>query len=405
MRVVVQKFGGTSVSNQEKRAMAVKHIIEAKNRGFLPVVVVSAMGRKGDPYATDTFLDFITCINEDMHSRELDLLMSCGEIISCVTMVGLLESTGYRAKSFTGAQAGIITDDEFNCAKVLTVKSDNLLAALKSGVIPVVAGFQGITEKGDITTLGRGGSDTTAAVLGEALSAFSIEIYTDVDGIMTADPRIVPNASVLKHISYSEVFQIAEQGAKVIHPRAIEIAMRANIPMVIKNTMNNSEGTIISSNLVSDAGDDSIEIYNLITSITHIKNRTQIAISNIALAAQNKLLAEFASNGISIDLINIFPDKIIFTIDGCNSKKAGKILANYGFQHSIIDGCSKISAIGNRIRGKPGIMARIINALVDKNIKVLQTADSHTTISCLVHGEDTVEAVLALHEEFKLDKR
>lgn len=405
MKAIIQKFGGTSISSHKGRIMAVRHIVEAKEKGFLPIVVVSAMGRVGDPYATDTLLGITSKFNTDMPLRELDLLMSCGEIISCTTMVAHLQEAGHKAKAFTGAQAGIITDDEFGNARVLTVNPDNISEALGNGIIPVVAGFQGITDNGEITTLGRGGSDTTAVVLGEALSALSVEIYTDVDGIMTADPRIVPTASILKHISYADMFQIAEQGAKVIHPRAIEIAMRSNIPVIIKNTMNNSEGTIISSNLISDTWNKTVEISDAVTSITHIPNRIQISIENIALAAQNKLLSKFAANGISIDLINIFPNRLMFTIDDHNSESAKNILNNCEYSYSIIEGCSKVSVIGNKMRGLPGIMASIINALVTKNIKILQTADSHTTISCLVQTEDTIDAVLALHEEFKLSKR
>lgn len=405
MRIITQKFGGTSVSSYEGRSMTVKHIVAAKQKGFSPVVVVSAMGREGDPYATDTLLGLISDLDTDIPMRELDLLMSCGEIISCIAMVAHLKKAGYNAKAFTGAQAGIITDDDFGGARVLNVDPSNIIEAIENDIIPVVAGFQGVTADGETTTLGRGGSDTTAVVLGESLSALSIEIYTDVDGIMTADPRIVPTASILKHISYSDMFQIAEQGAKVIHPRAIEIAMRSNIPIIIKNTMNDSEGTIISSSSMSDVWNKTIEISDAITSITHIPNRIQINVDNIALAAQNKLLSKFAEDGISIDLINIFPFQLMFTIDECNIKNAKNILSNCQHSYSIIEGCSKISVIGNKMRGLPGIMASIIRALVSSNIQILQTADSHTTISCLVHGEDTIDAVLALHEEFKLSKR
>lgn len=405
MKIIIQKFGGTSVSTNERRDRAVKHIVAAKEKGLAPVVVVSAIGRKGDPYATDTLLDLVSGYGIDIPNRELDLLMSCGEIISCIALVAHLKRAGYKAKSFTGAQAGIKTDDDYGDARVLKVEPDNIIKDIKEGIIPIVAGFQGVTLDNEITTLGRGGSDTTAVVLGEALSALSIEIYTDVDGIMTADPRIVPTAAILRHISYSDMFQIAEQGAKVIHPRAIEMAMRSNIPVIIRNTMKDSEGTIISSSPMADVWNRAMDISDAITSITHIPNRIQIHVEDIALAAQNKLLSEFARGSISIDLINIFPNKLMFTIDDYNRSKAKDILGKCKYSHSLIEDCSKVSVIGNKMRGMPGIMASIIRALVSKNIEILQTADSHTTISCLVHEEDTIDAVLALHEEFKLSKR
>lgn len=199
MKILVQKFGGTSVSTPERREMATSKVIEAVKNGFSVVVVVSAMGRNGDPYATDTLINMVKSIDSNISKRELDLLMNCGEIISSVTFAATLSKKGYKAKVFTGGQAGIITDDNFGNAEIIKVEPTRLLESLKEGIIPVVAGFQGITEEGDLTTLGRGGSDTTAALLGEALKASAVEIYTDVDGIMTADPRIVSKAHILKN--------------------------------------------------------------------------------------------------------------------------------------------------------------------------------------------------------------
>jgi aspartate kinase len=402
MRIVVQKFGGTSVAKPEAREMAAQKIINAQKSGFKSVVVVSAMGRKGEPYATDTLIDFIQSINRETHPREMDIIMSVGEVISAVVMANTLRSKGYDAVAMTGGQAGIFTNTNYGSADVLEVRPDSIISALEKGKIPIVAGFQGVTDTGEITTLGRGGSDTTAAVLGEALKANSIEIYTDVDGIMTADPRIVANASMLRHITYSEIFQIADQGAKVIHPKAVEIAMRCGIPVIIKNTMTNSPGTVISSFQGRKQPVHGHKTGQLITSIAHITGRTQIKIDVCTMEDQNDILIRLADNGISIDIINIFPDCMVFTIDGHATEKAVEILDELGKTYHIIKNCSKISAIGDQMRGVPGVMSRIIKALTAKHIEVLQTSDSHTTISCLVKGEDTIQAVLALHDEFKL---
>ncbi len=402
MKIVIQKFGGTSVVNPQSREMAVSKIINAQRSGFLPVVVVSAIGRQGEPYATDTLIEFIQGVYRETHPRELDIIMSCGEIISAVVMVNTLRSKGYDGVAITGRQAGITTDNNFGSAEILKVKPDFVLETIKKGKIPVVAGFQGSTEDGEITTLGRGGSDTTAAILGEALSAVSVEIYTDVDGIMTADPRIVPNASTLKHISYLEVLQIADQGARVIHPRAVQIAMRSGIPLVIKNTMSNSPGTIITAYQEGEAGQSNKNKGQVVTGIAHITGRSQVTIEDVVMDSENDLLMKLANNGISIDIINIFPNRMIFTIEGYVADKARTILKEAKCSFTMIHNCSKISAVGNGMRGVPGVMSRIIRAMTKKHIEVLQTSDSHTTISCLVRGEDTIQGVLALHDEFKL---
>ena len=205
MRIIIQKFGGTSVAKPENREMSVQKIIASQKGGFKTVVVVSAMGRKGEPYATDTLIEFLQNIYGDTHPREMDIAMSVGEVIASVVIANTLRSKGYDAIAITGQQAVIITNTTHGNAEILEVKPGYLLQALEKGKIPGVAGFQGASKTGEITTLGRGGSDTTAAILGEALNAESIEIYTDVDGIMTADPRIVSNATMIRHISRSQI--------------------------------------------------------------------------------------------------------------------------------------------------------------------------------------------------------
>lgn len=398
MKIIVQKFGGTSVSTKERRLMVVEKVLEAQKQGYSPVVVVSAMGRKGDPYATDTLLSLIDKNFKNSNLIASDLLMSCGEIISTVVMSNELSTDKIQAVPLLGGQAGIITDENFSNADVLRVDAEKLLTLLKNNKVPIVAGFQGMSENGFITTLGRGGSDTTAALLGAALKAEKIEIYTDVDGIMTADPRIVKDASLIEEISYNEVFQFAEQGAKVIHPRAVEIAAKANIPLVIKNTLSHCDGTIINNCGSSDCS-------NIITGITHMANRMQISVllsNNATNDEYYNIFNTLADNNISIDLINVFPKENIFTIDEDKKEKFDSIMKDLNLVYTSEDNCSKISLIGSGMRGVPGVMARILKALAKEKIKVLQTADSHTTIWCLVKSQFTFAAINALHSEFKL---
>lgn len=393
MKTIIQKFGGTSVATQQRREMVADKIIDAINKGYSPVVVVSAIGRKGDPYATDTLLSLINNSKSHVSKREMDLLMSCGEIISAVVIGETLEKRNFKVSVLTGGQAGIITNNNYSNADIIEVHTQKILDLLKEGIIPIVAGFQGVTKDGDVTTIGRGGSDVTGSVLGEALKADFIEIYTDVDGIMTADPRIVPDAKVLDRISYNEVFQFADQGAKVIHPRAVEYAMRGNVPLIIKNTMTNSPGTIITSEMDNEN--------RIVTGITHMPNRTQLSVT-VDRKEGNDLFIKLAENGLSIDLINVFPKYKVFTIDGKEVTKAENILKELNIDYSLISNCSKIAVIGSGMRGIPGVMAKILMTLDQNHIEVLQTADSHTTIWCLVNEEDTIKAINALHRAFEM---
>ncbi|MBK5242823.1 aspartate kinase [Clostridium sp.] len=395
MKILVQKFGGTSVSTKEKRKLVVCKVQNAKAEGYSPVVVVSAMGRKDEPYATDTLLSLVDDDFKIANPLAIDLLISCGEIISTVIMCNELNDNNIDAVPLTGGQAGLITDCNYNNATIINVDTKKILDILQNGKIPVVAGFQGEDEKGYITTIGRGGSDVTAARLGAALNAVETQIYTDVDGIMTADPRIVSDATLIKKISYDEIFQFADQGAKVIHPRAVEISKKYNIPLVIKNTMNDCDGTVI-SNLESEA------YKNIITGITHMNNRVQIKICKNPDPSYDDLFDILAENLISIDLINVFPKEKIFTIDEKDYVKFENLMKGLNMSYSFVKDCSKLSIIGSKMRGIPGVMARILKALTRENIEVLQTADSHMTIWCLIETPYVERSINALHKEFKL---
>lgn len=245
MGLIVQKFGGTSVKSAESRKAVLGHILKAKEQGHDVVVVVSAMGRRGDPYATDTLIDLLREQGGKINPKTQDLIMSCGEIISACVMATYIEAQGVKAEAMTGFQAGILTTEDFGNADIIKVYPEQIMEKLKEGKVVVVAGFQGRTEKNDITTLGRGGSDTTAVVLGGYLKADLVEIYTDVPGIAVTDPRLVPEAQFIPRLSYEETITLAENGAKVIHPRAVKSAREFDLKLRIKSTFDESEGTLV----------------------------------------------------------------------------------------------------------------------------------------------------------------
>lgn len=398
MDIIVQKFGGTSVSTEERRKQVIKKISKAIESGLKPVVVVSAMGRAGEPYATDTLLSLVDDNFKENNKAAQDLLMCCGEIISSVVMCNDLYKHGITAVSLTGGQAGIITNSNFTDAQSIKVDTTNIMKIVESGKVPVITGFQGVTENGFFTTLGRGGSDTSACILGVALKAKEIAIYTDVDGIMTADPRVVEDASLINEMTYNEVFQLADHGAKVIHPKAVEIAKRGNVPLIIKNTMSECKGTVIKSNV-------SEEEKRLISGITHLNNRIQVRVrlsENRDSKSYRSLLKLLAKNHISLDLINIFPEHQMFTIDASEKEKLNEIMNKAGIKYSIIEGCSTIAIVGAGMNGVPGVMASIINTLTSNEIEVLQTTDSNMTIWCLIYTSKVKEAIRLLHKEFNL---
>lgn len=408
MRIAVQKFGGTSVATDESREQVARHIKEFKAEGYGVVVVLSAIGRKGDPYATDTLIGLARKECFECDQRELDLLMSCGEIISCIIMAHRLRRMGIDSVALTGAQAGIMTDGNFGDARIIGIDIQKILKHLERGKVVIVAGFQGGTKDGEVNTLGRGGSDTTAAALGVALDAEIIDIYTDVEGIMTADPRLVPDAQILENASYNEICQMAHLGAKVIHPRAVEIAMQKNIPMRVRSTFSDAMGTLIANNVIEgtmfneDSGSK-----KLITGIAHIPNIVQLNISFEAVedsaSAELELFESFAEAGISIDLINVYPDKVLFTIGQHNVEQAKAILEKLSFAYTMKNELAKVSVVGAGMRGTPGVMAKVVAALHNAGIDILQSADSHTTISCLVEQSRMADAMKALHDKFSLN--
>ncbi len=452
---VVQKFGGTSVDRDEHRRLACRKVIAAKEAGYDPVVVVSAIGRMGAPYATDTLVHELHRIDptEPPHPRELDMMMACGEIISTAVMATTLRSMGYPAIALSGGQAGIITDGEYGNARILEIHPHSIWKAIERGQIPVVCGFQGVTtvteeaEHGSITTLGRGGSDTTASALGAALNACAVEIYTDVDGVKTADPDMVPEARTLDVCTYEEVAEIAHQGAKVVHPRAAEIAMDHGIPLWVKSTFTDNPGTRIVHELEAPAS-----ARQRVTGVTHTGKlafiRLIIEDEEHRSIIEQEVYRLMARGEVHIFLVSFSPNAMSFAVpresyavardllDGMVVPVAtdpGRRPASYLYIFKFSEGLDLayrnqrpllssleglmevvdvpatafengtiVSVIASRHRQVPGIMATIFDTLTAAGISIYQVADSDMSISCLVAENEAERAVRLLHDRFGL---
>lgn len=405
MKIIVQKFGGTSLRNEKVREKAIRHIQKAKQSGYQVVVVVSAMGRKGDPYATDTLLDWISANGNRLCDQEKDMLLCCGEMISSATLSSLINARGIPAIAMTGMQAGIMTNDDYGNAQIISMQPKRIHDELEKNKVVIVCGFQGGTSKGDMTTLGRGGSDTSATALGMALKAEYVDIFTDVKGIMTADPRIVEDARPLNWVTYNEICNMAYQGAKVVHPRAVEIAMQSQVPIRVRHTEDlTDEGTIVTTLQRLREQHSSHINERLITGIAHVKNITQLKV----LAKENeydlqlKVFKAMAENKISVDFINVNPLGVVYTVNDQVAEKAVRIVESMGYDVKVEKHCAKVSTVGAGIAGVPGVMAKIVEALTNEDIQILQSADSHTTIWVLVKEKDMAKAVNALHHTFHL---
>ena len=401
MRIVVQKYGGALLATPDGRLQAAAQIATARKDGAGVVAVVSAIGREGDPYATDTLVTLVKDVGEEIAPRTLDLLLSTGEVISTALLSHTLSRAGCPAIALTGAQARILTTDEFNDARILSIDPAPTLRHLEQGMVVVVAGFQGVTKDGEITTLGRGGSDTTAVAMGAALPADLVEIYKDVEGIMTADPKVVPGARAIRSITYDEVSQMAALGARVLHPRAADIGREHNVRLVIKRMGSLNGGTVIMKG--QELGVPIIDGRPVIA-LAHLPDVVQLKIRRRDgdLAKPLAALQTLAQHAISIDLINLLPELLAFTVKEDAVERARNLLSTLGFPVDVSRPCAKVSIIGAGMRGRPGVMASVVQALHGAGVDILQTADSHTTISCLVPREEMERALRALHNEFGL---
>jgi aspartate kinase len=399
-KTIVQKFGGSSLASAELREIAASRVLETRAKGFSPVVVCSALGRAPDPYATDSLL---ALLGPTRGGANRDLLLSCGESIACAIFAELLSSWGADAQAMTGAQAGIVTDANFGDAKILRVDPANLFAALERGVIPVVAGFQGATESGAVTTLGRGGSDLSAIALGDALRSEAVEIFTDVSGVMTGDPRRIAGAHTIDRVNYAEMVELAADGAKVMHARGAELARTTETPYVIKGLRSNFGTTI-------DEGHkpDRLKPVSGITSLRDvvfvriIQGELDDVVKRRELEVE--LFRRLAEADVSVDMINVNNAGIFFIVDADKIAIARDVLAGLNVAIRVRTHSSKISIVGAGMRGTSGVMYRVVQALAEAEIEIIHSTDSNITISVLVPEEDTQRAEQAIHDYFRLGR-
>lgn len=399
-QIVVLKFGGTSVATAEGRRAIGMRIREHLTQGRAPVLVVSAMGRRPEPYATDTLLDLVAGLPGN--ARERAWLASIGEDLSAIRIAHELRASGLAAIALSGPAAGLISDGEYENAAVSLVNTTALDSCIAAGQIPVVCGFQAATPTGEVATLGRGGSDTSACVLGAALGADCVEIYTDVDGVMSADPRTVADARVIRTIRADELHQMAKSGSKVVHTPAAEIALRSAVPLVVRNTFSDHPGT-----RVVDIGALTPEtVATAIASTAHVVRYTVelgAECGEVAhMGAQTLVYEAMAREGVSLDMFTPADGRLLFTVSAADAELTGRVLGDLGLAHRVNTGLAKVTVVGAGMHGVPGVMARLARALCDAQVDVYQVADSHMTISVLVEENLTDVAVRALHAAFGL---
>ncbi len=404
MAIVVQKYGGSSVGDAEKIKNVARRIAAAKDKGNEVVAVVSAMGD-----TTDELVELAYSVTDLPGEREFDVLLSTGEIVSSTLLAMALRAMGYEAISLSGAQAGIRTDAAYSRARIVGVDPVRIVKELDKGRIVIVAGFQGITEEMDTTTLGRGGSDTTAVALAVSLGAEVCQIYTDVEGVYTADPRLVPEAKKLAEIGYEEMLELASYGAKVMHPRAVELGELFNMPIMVASSFTDSPGTLIH-------GGETMEVRNKVTSIAHDLDVAKITVVGVpdrpGIAAA--IFEPLAKANISIDTIvqnasiNNITD-LTFTVAKSQLRKAmekvGPIAKSIGAGECVSDAkMGKVTIVGTGMQNTPGFAARMFSALSEKGINIQLISTSEIRITCIIDEEGVKDAVKALHRAFELEE-
>ncbi|MCM8770818.1 MAG: aspartate kinase [Candidatus Omnitrophica bacterium] len=400
--LVVQKYGGSSVANVRRILNVAKRVVEYKKKGYNLVVVVSALGD-----TTDELISLAEQIHKNPSEREMDMLLSTGEQASSALLAMAIHKLGYDAISFTGAQVGIITDEQFTKAKIVKISADKIREELKRGKIVIVAGFQGVTPNHDITTLGRGGSDLTAVALAKTLNADMCEIYTDVDGVYTADPRIEPKAKKLSSITYDEMLEMASLGAQVMQARSIEVAKKFNVTIHVRSSFNKNEGTIISKEAKR------MEEF-AISGVTLNKNEAKITVCNVpdrpGVAA--RIFSKISEGGINVDMIvqNVSHTRqtdISFTVNKSDLTRALKITQSVakevgaGEVMEDLD-IARVSIVGVGMKTHPGVAARMFSALAQNNINIEMISTSEISISCIIKKRFGEKAVRALHRKFNL---
>lgn len=404
MDLVVQKYGGTSVGTAERIKAVARRVGGARDAGKDVVVVVSAMGD-----TTDELISLAKQITDQPDDREMDHLLSTGEMISCTLLCMALHSMGYEAVSLTGAQAGIKTDSSHRRARILAIDPHRLTKELQRGRIVIVAGFQGISDQMDITTLGRGGSDLTAVALAARMGASQCEIYTDVEGIYTSDPRVEPLARKLADISYEEMVELAIHGAKVMHPRAVEVGQVYGLPILVASSFKQAPGTLIH-------GEVEMEVRNKVRGIAHDSDVAKVTVLGVpdrpGIAAS--IFEPLAEAGISVDTIvqNASVKRITdltFTVGRNDLARAMKLVepvANTVGARGCSSDCNmgKVSIVGTGMASSPGYAARMFRTLHDAGINIELITTSEIRITCIISEDQVPKAVQSLHHAFDLEK-
>lgn len=398
--LIVQKFGGSSVANVERIKRVAQRVISYRNKGYDLVVVVSALGD-----TTDELIELAQKITAEPSEREMDMLLSTGEQISVALLAMAIHRRGFQAISFTGAQVGIITDTSHTRARIVKITADRIREALNNGKIVIVAGFQGVNLNQDITTLGRGGSDLTAVALAKELKADECEIYTDVQGVYTTDPRIEPKARKLEAITYDEMLEMASLGAQVMQARSIEVAKKFNVPIHVRSSFSRNTGTLIIKEVkrMEEA---------VVTGITLNKNEAKITVCDVPdrTGVAAKIFKELAEGGISVDMIvqnvsHLRRTDISFTVTKSDLVKAikltKKIAQNIGSGEVLQDeDIARVSIVGVGMKSHRGVAAAMFDVLAKKKVNIEMISTSDISISCIIKKKSGEVAVRALHEKF-----
>jgi aspartate kinase len=404
MALIVQKYGGTSVGTIDRIQKVAERVAKAKADGNDVVVVVSAMAGE-----TDRLLKLAHQLSSNPEDREVDMLLSSGERVTSALLALALQEKGFKAQAFTGRQVGIMTDSTHTKARIERITADRVREAVGQGIIPVIAGFQGINEKSDVTTLGRGGSDLTAVALAAALKADRCDIYTDVDGVYTTDPHVVPNARRLAKISYEEMLEMASLGAKVLQARSVEFAANYQVPVRVLSSFSDGAGT-----LVTKEDRDMEQV--VVSGVTYDKNQAKITITGVpdqpGIAA--RLFGAIAEAGILVDMIlqNVSQEgmtDISFTVPKGDAKKAveiaRKIAREIGARDvQLTEHIANVSIVGVGMRTHSGVAARMFAALSKEGINIMMISTSEIKISCVIDAKYTELAVRSLHDAFELGK-
>jgi len=402
--LIVQKYGGTSVGTPERIRNVASRVVRTKDEGNEVVVVVSAMSGE-----TDKLINLANQVSENPDPRELDMLVSTGERVTIALLAMAIQSLGYKAQSFTGRQAGILSDSVHTKARIEKISGERVKHALKEGKIAVVAGFQGINEQDDVTTLGRGGSDLSAVAVAAALKADLCDIYTDVDGVYTTDPNMVPQARKLDKISYDEMLELASLGAKVLQTRSVEFAKKYNVPVRVLSSFNDNPGTLVTK-------EDSDMEKVVVSGVAYDKNQVKVTVTGVpdkpGVAA--KIFNEISNNNIIVDMIiqNIGEGGLTdmsFTVPKTDSKKIlelmKKVVVEIGAKGvTVKEDITKISIVGVGMRSHSGVAAKMFSSMAKEGINIMMISTSEIKISIVIDAKYTELAVRTLHETFEMDK-